>query len=78
MHEALIHIFIIQETKEYKKCRQWFPASKEIKTQKSSSKVLQSVFRDSYGIVLVDVREKGAIIIAKYYIVLLNKLMLVS
>jgi hypothetical protein len=42
--------------------------------QKSSSKVLASVFWDKDEILLADYLEKGAIIMAEYYIALLNKL----
>jgi hypothetical protein len=42
------------------------------KTQKSSSKMLASVFWDIDGILLVDYLEKDATIMAKYYIALTN------
>jgi hypothetical protein len=45
-----------------------FPHPKQLKTQKSSSKVLASVF------LLVDYLEKGRTIMAKYCVALLNKL----
>jgi hypothetical protein len=45
---------------------QWFPRSKKLKTQKSSSKVLASVFSAKAGILLIDFLEKGATVMAKY------------
>jgi hypothetical protein len=36
---------------------QWFPRPKKFKTQKSSRKVLASVFWDKEGILLVDYLE---------------------
>jgi hypothetical protein len=53
---------------------QWFPASKNFKTQKPSSKVLAFVFGDKDVILLVDYLEKGANIMAKYCVVLHDKL----
>jgi histone-lysine N-methyltransferase SETMAR len=47
---------------------------KKIKTQKSSGKVLASVFWDKDGISLVVHVENGATITAKYYVALLDKL----
>jgi hypothetical protein len=64
------------ETKEQSK--EWrhsgSPCPKKFKTQKSSSKVLASVFWDKDGILLVDYLENGASITAKYYVALLGKL----
>jgi hypothetical protein len=45
-----------------------------LKTQKSSSKVLASVFWDKDGILPVDHLEKGATITAEYYVALLDRL----
>jgi hypothetical protein len=53
---------------------QWFPVSKKFKTQKSSSKVLASVFWDKSGIFLVDYLKKCTTITAKYYVALIDKL----
>jgi hypothetical protein len=50
------------------------PRPKRFKTQKSSSKVLVSVFWDEDGILFVDYLEKDATITAKNYVALLNKL----
>jgi hypothetical protein len=48
------------------------PRSKKFKTQKSSSKVLVSVFWDKDGILLVDYLEKVATIMAENYDALLD------
>jgi hypothetical protein len=48
------------------------PSPKKLKTQNSLSKVLASVFWDKDGILLVNHLEKGATIIAKYYVAILN------
>jgi hypothetical protein len=45
-----------------------------VKTQKSSSKVLASVFWDKDGIFLVDYLGKVATITAEYYFALIDKL----
>jgi hypothetical protein len=75
MDESLIHIYG-PETKE--QFREWrhsgSPRPKKFKTQKSSSKVLASVFWNKDGILLLDYLEKDAAITAKYYIALLDKL----
>jgi hypothetical protein len=64
------------ETKEQSK--EWrhsgSPRPKKFKTQKSSSKVLASVFWDKDRILLVDYLEKSATIMAEYYVALLDKL----
>jgi hypothetical protein len=46
----------------------------KIKTQKSPSKLLASVFWDKDGILLAYYLQKGATIMAKYYVALLYKL----
>jgi hypothetical protein len=51
-----------------------FPRPKKFKTQKSSSKLLASVFWDKDEILHVHYLEKGAGITAKYYVTLLYKL----
>jgi hypothetical protein len=67
MDEIRIHI-CDPETKEQSK--EWrhsgSPHPKKFKTQKSSSKVLMSVFWDKDGILLVAYLEKGATITTKY------------
>jgi hypothetical protein len=64
------------ETKEQSK--EWrhggSPHPRKFKTQKSSSKVLASVFWARGGILLVDYLEKGVTIMAKYFVALLDKL----
>jgi hypothetical protein len=50
------------------------PCPKKFKIQKSSSKVLASVFWDKDGIFLVDYLKKGSTITAEYYIALLDNL----
>jgi hypothetical protein len=64
------------ETKEQSK--EWRHSGslrpKKFKTQKSSSKVLASVFWDKDGILLVDYLAKGATITAKYCVALLDRL----
>jgi hypothetical protein len=58
MDGTWIHIYD-PETKEQSKERtQWFPAFKEFETQKSSNKVLASVFWNKNEILLVDSLEK--------------------
>jgi hypothetical protein len=47
---------------------------KKFKTQKSSSKVLVSVFWNKHGLLLIGYLKNGAAIIAKYYVALLDKL----
>jgi hypothetical protein len=71
----LIHIHDL-ETKEQSKDSRHSGSlrPKKFKTQKSSSKVLASVFWDKDGILLVDYLENGAIITAEYYVALLDKL----
>jgi hypothetical protein len=54
--------------------KQWFPHPKKFKTQKSSSRVLASVFCDKDKILLLDCLEKGARMMAKYYVALRDKL----
>jgi hypothetical protein len=67
-----------RETKEqYKEWRNnGFTSPKKFKTQKSSSKVLASVFWDKDGILLVQVNylEKDATTTAKFNVALFNKL----
>jgi hypothetical protein len=71
-----LYIIYDPETKEQSKA--WRHSDslspKKFKTQKSSSKVLASVFWDKNGILLVDYLEKAAPIAAKYYVALLGKL----
>jgi sulfur relay (sulfurtransferase) complex TusBCD TusD component (DsrE family) len=50
------------------------PCIQRSSRQKSSSKVLASVFWYKDGILLADHLEKGATITYKYYVALLNKL----
>jgi hypothetical protein len=73
--ETWIHI-CDPETKGQSK--EWrhsgFRLPKNFKTQKSSSKVLASVYWDKDGILLVDYLEKGATITEEYYVALLDKL----
>jgi hypothetical protein len=75
MDETWIHIYD-PETKQQSK--EWrhsgSPHPKKFKTQKSSSKVLVSVFWDKHVIFLVDNLEKGATITAEYYVALLDEL----
>jgi hypothetical protein len=47
--------------------------SKEFRTQKSSSKMITSVFWNKDGALLVDYVERGATMIVKYYVALLEK-----
>jgi hypothetical protein len=67
MDETWIYIYD-PETKEQSK--EWrhssSPSRKKFKTQKSTSKVLASVFWDEEGILLEDYLEEGATITAKY------------
>jgi hypothetical protein len=69
-------IYMIQKSKEQSK--EWrhsgSPYPKKFKTQKSSSKVLASVFWDQDGILLVDYLKKGATITAEYCVALLDTL----
>jgi hypothetical protein len=51
-----------------------FLASKEVKAQKSSSKLLASIFREKDTILLVDYLEKVVTITGKYNVALLDKL----
>jgi hypothetical protein len=64
------------ETKEQAKERRHSGSlrPKKFKTQKSSSKVLESLFWNKDGILLVVYLEKGATIMTKYYVALLDKL----
>jgi hypothetical protein len=67
--ETLIHIYY-PETKEQSKERRHSGSlhPKTFMTQKSSSKVLASVFWEKDGILLADYLEMGATITVKYYI----------
>jgi hypothetical protein len=47
---------------------------RNFKTQKSSSYVLESVFWNKNGILLVECLKMGAATTAKYYVALLDKL----
>jgi histone-lysine N-methyltransferase SETMAR len=71
MDEIWIHIYD-PETKEQSK--EWKHSGSPCKTENSSSKVLASVFWKKNGFLLVDYLQKGATIMAKYYVELLNKL----
>jgi hypothetical protein len=64
------------ETKEQSKGWRYngSPHPKKFKTPKSSSEVLAPVFWDIDGILRVDYLERGATIMAKYYIALLDKM----
>jgi hypothetical protein len=53
---------------------QWFSVYKDVQDTKSSSKLLTCVFWDKDGILsLAYDLEKGATIIAKYYVAFLDK-----
>jgi hypothetical protein len=71
----LFHIYD-PETKEQSKERRNSGSlrPKTFMTQKSSSKVLASVFWEKDGILLADYLEMGATITVKYYIALLEKM----
>jgi hypothetical protein len=71
MDETWIHMYD-PETKEQSKGwrHNGSPCPKKFKTQKLSSKILESVFWDKNGIIFVDYLERGA----KYYVALLDKL----
>jgi hypothetical protein len=74
MDEIWIHIYdpeIKEQSKDWR--HSCSPRPKKFKTRKSSSKLLASVFWDKNRILLVDYLEKGAIIMAKYYVALLDK-----
>jgi hypothetical protein len=75
MDETWIHIYD-PATKEQSK--EWRPSGsphpKKFKTQTSSSKVLAYAFWDKDGILLVDYLERGATIMAKYYVALLDEM----
>jgi hypothetical protein len=74
--EAWIYVYD-PEINESKKLRHGgSPRPKKFKTQKSSSKMLASVFQDKDRILLVHFLEKATTIMAKYYIALLDKLKL--
>jgi hypothetical protein len=61
-----------QQSKEWR--HSGFPHPKEFKTQKSSSKVLSSVFWDRDGILLVDYPEEAAAIMAQNCVALVDRL----
>jgi peptide deformylase len=68
-------IYKIQRPKRIQVMKtQWFSHPKMFKTQKSSSKVLEHVFWDKDGILLVDYMKKSKTIAAKYYVAHLDKL----
>jgi hypothetical protein len=73
MDETWIHIYD-PETKSKEWRHSGSPCPKKFKTQKSSSKVLASLFWDKDGILLADHLENGATITAKYYVALLSKM----
>jgi hypothetical protein len=75
MDETWIHIYdpeTKQQSKEWK--HGGSPRPKKFKTQKSSSKLLASVFWDKDGILLVDYLETCTTITSKYYIAFLDEM----
>jgi hypothetical protein len=75
MDETWIHMY---DSKTKEQSKEWThsgsPHPKKFKTQKSSSKVVVSVFWDKDGILPVDYQERGATITAKYYVALLDEM----
>jgi hypothetical protein len=70
-----IYIYTIQRIKNSRRNRDsGSPHPKKFKTQKSSSKVLASVFRDKDRILPVDFLEKSTFFMAKYCVALPDKL----
>jgi hypothetical protein len=75
MDEAWIHIYNPETKEQYKEGRHsGSHPPRKFKTQKSSSKVLASVFWDKDAILLADCLQKGATFTAKHYVALLGKL----
>ncbi|GFY27096.1 transposase [Trichonephila clavipes] len=50
------------------------PTPKRGETQKSTGKVMTSVFWDTYGIIFIDYLKKGKTINSDYYVALLERL----
>jgi hypothetical protein len=64
-----IYVYDLKTKEQSKESRHnGLKRAKKLKTLKSSSKVLASVFWDKLGNLLEDYLEKGATIMAKYYV----------
>ena len=75
MDEIWIHHYT---SKSRKGSEQWVKpgesAPKRPKTEKSSGKVMTTVFSDAHGVIFIDYLEKGRTITGAYYAALLDRL----